>query len=167
MYSTPDLLLPASWYPHDMQAELLAAGIKTPVHARGLAQALGFDVPSGVQVVNVPAFGGSSLRHVYTATGGNPLAQYPRDKLCIVMTPTIPNFSYSKTVHGVPIRVRDLVDEQQRQGMEEEDLDQVVDAECGHLPPGFRGNAAAAMASATAIAASSWMASSSPDALAK
>jgi len=148
---TPDVLLPASWYPHEMQAELLAAGIKTLVSTDGLSAALGYNVPTKTPMAYVPAFGGTSLRNVYEATGGNPIANYPRQNMCIIVTPTIAKFSYSKTIHGVPLHIRDFIgdedeeDEDMKVKVSSEKLDTLVCVEPGHLPPGFRENAQNAM----------------------
>lgn len=135
--SIPDLLLPNSWFPHEMQAEMLAANIKTPVYTAGLADKLGYQIPS-YPIVCVPSFGGTTLRNVYTATGGNPLANYNNKNLCVVMTPTINKFSYSKTVHGVPMKVKDMIDEGDAEALGDDILEELVAAEQGHLPPGFR-----------------------------
>ena len=140
-----DVLLPASWYPHEMQAEMLAAGIKTPVFTNGLSAALGYDVPTDMPIAYVPAFGGTTLRNVYEATGGNPITSYARNNMCIIVTPTIDKFSYSKTIHGVPQRLRDFIDDEEAVNMSIEQLDSVIGVEPGHLPAGFRENAMDAM----------------------
>lgn len=136
----PDFLLPDSWYPHEMQSELLAAKIKTPVYTSGLSAFLDCDVPD-TDVVFVPAFGGSSLRHIYDATGGNPIASIPRDDMCVIITPTLAKFSYSKTVHGVPVRVRDMLSDEEANDFSDEELEEILAVEPGHLPSGFRENA--------------------------
>jgi hypothetical protein len=128
----PDVLMPSEWFSHEMQFEMLAAGIKTPVHTHGLSELFGYPLPN-TDYVYLAAFGDFTLRSVYEHTGGNPLAAYERSDLCIVITPTIDKFSYSKTVHGVPTFAKDLMDD--------DTLDDLVYVEPGHLPYGFRESA--------------------------
>lgn len=140
MFNAINFLLPDSYYPHDMQAEMLAANVRTPIFTKGLDKFLGYDVPSA-GMVYVASFGGKTLRHIYEATGGNPLASFNRDNLCLVITPTLSKFSYSKTVHGAPLKVRDMLTEEECSDMTDEELDDIIGVEPGHLPSGFRQNA--------------------------
>jgi hypothetical protein len=120
---------------------MLAAGVKVPVKTTGLADVLGYDMPSEYEYVYVANFGDTTLNRVYEATGGNPIAEYDREKLCIVMTPTVEGLSYFKAVYGVPLTVGDLLPDEHTRDMSQEDLDEVIAAEQGRLPVGFRYNA--------------------------
>jgi hypothetical protein len=129
----PDVLMPSEWFSHEMQFEMLAAGIKTLVHTHGLSELFGYPMPD-TDYVYLPAFGDFTLQSVYDHTGGNPLADYARSDLCIVITPTIDKFSYSKTIHGVPTFAKDLMGD-------DDTFDDLVYVEPGHLPYGFRESA--------------------------
>lgn len=132
----PDVMMPDSWYPHDMQSKLFAASIKMPVNNNeNLSKILGYTLPSKSKFVYLPSFGDFSLNHIYEATGGNPISQFDRSKLCIAITPTIEKFSYSKTVHGIPTHVREVVDDVS--GLDEDLLNEVLYIEPGYFPNEF------------------------------
>jgi len=128
----PDVFLPSEWFSEEMQFNMLAAGIKTPVYTRGLAELFGYTLPD-TDIVFVPAFGDFTLQSVYNESGGNPLAVYDRSELCIVITPTIDRFSYSKTIHGNPTFANELMDD--------DNYNDLVYVEPGQLPRGFRESA--------------------------
>lgn len=132
--SYPDVFLPSEWFSHEMQFQMMAAGLKTPVYTQGLSELFGYPLPDK-EIVYVPAFGDLTLKNVFAQTGGNPIAKLPRSELCIVITPTIDKFSYSKTIHGIPTFAKDLM------GDDDDTLDDLVYVEPGHLPHGFRESA--------------------------
>lgn len=122
-----EVMMPSAWYNHKMQFDMISAGIKTPVYnTKGLGDILGMPLPSS-QTVSLPAFGGISLREVYKASGGNPLAKYDSNEMCIIMSPTIEGFSYTKTIDGQPIFELNTYN--------------LIGAKTGYLPHTFRQNA--------------------------
>lgn len=134
-----DCALPANWYPHTVQSALMGAGIKMPVYKRNLEKVLRENDDSDVRLpgksdmVFVPHFGDRSIDIIYDADEdyGNPLALENRDNLCLLITPPIPGFDYSKFMHGIPILGDDVcADEEIR-----EDLCGVME---GYLPEFFR-----------------------------
>jgi hypothetical protein len=107
-----DCFLPASWYPHDVQAQLIGAGIKMPVFKKSTEKILAesdelsvedVKLPGKTNMVYVPHFGDEAIDHIYDAYEdlGNPLALEDRNKLCLLITPPIPGLDYNKFMHGI------------------------------------------------------------------
>jgi hypothetical protein len=121
-----DNLLPNHWYSHSVQAELLGAGIKVPVYEDSLAKAIGIDEGKYTKKIGYIAdFGDKSVDKIYDLDA-NPLAFEDPSKMCILITPPIPGFSYEKFMYGIEITNRNG------------ELVNVVD---GYLPTSFRMNA--------------------------
>lgn len=96
--STAAVLLPEEWCDPAVQAEMIRCGLVAPVFPGGVAREVpGFQADHAV----VPFLGDGYNARMWQLTDGNPLATLPRDRLCIVITPLIPEFSYDQTFHGV------------------------------------------------------------------
>jgi hypothetical protein len=92
------VLLPEEWCDPVVQARMIQCGLVAPVFASGVARVLpGFQAQAAV----VPFLGDGYNARMWQRTDGNPLAELPRDRLCIVITGVIPEFSYDQTFHGV------------------------------------------------------------------
>lgn len=96
----PCALLPHEWCDHRVQAQLLACGLSTAVYSKGLDEVVDGFSPGGSTHAIVPFWGDKFINRVWQATG-NPMADLPREHLCIAMSPVIPGFTYDWTFYGV------------------------------------------------------------------
>lgn len=135
----PCVMMPGTWYTHEMQDAMFKAGIQTPVYTKGLSDLFGYTLPN-TEMVYLPSFGEQSLQHVYRSTGGNPIANYPRSELCIVITPTIDRFSYNRTIHGNATTLKEYMDDD----CFHENANDIICVEEGHMPENFSSSAAMA-----------------------
>lgn len=107
-----DVMMPDEWFPHETQFELLAAGLKAPVNVNGLSTILpGFpeeQLAGRCATVSMPFIADDAIKHVWRATGGNPLAREPRDKMCLLITPVVPGVSYDNVFYGRPAYKKEL-----------------------------------------------------------
>ena len=87
-----DVLMPDEWHPHDIQHQLIKAGIKYPIKYH-----LGRNC-------YMPAFGDLSMRYMIQETGGNALSGEDRSKICLVITHPVHGFNYEKAMFGYPMR---------------------------------------------------------------
>lgn len=138
-----ECVLPEQWYSHEVQNELLAAGIKMPVYKEDLAKVMadldGMDpeairLPGSSDIVYVPHFGDKSLEIIHDTKRGNPLAEFDQSKMCILITPPIIGLDYAKFKHGIPVLGDDICDDP-------EIAEELVTVVNGYLPYSFRESA--------------------------
>lgn len=111
-----DVLFPPSVYPQHKQGLLMSANIKYPVRGPRAHAALGYPAPFRAPLVYVPHFGDDGLDAVFRETGGDPLADEDRDKLCLVTTAPIPGvrdevFRYGRVLRDGQCHEEALEDE--------------------------------------------------------
>jgi hypothetical protein len=93
-----DVLMSNEWYPHDVQVQMIKAGVKYPIK-----------YTLGKQCY-IPAFGDMSMRTMIQETGGNALFGEDRTKLCLVVTRPVQGFNYEKAMFGSKAKNGDFVE---------------------------------------------------------
>jgi hypothetical protein len=96
-----DVMFDNDWHPHATQYQLLKTGLKAPVYSKGLSTLIpGFPENHKDEIVYVPFLGDNSIKQAWQASGGNPLANEDREKLCLLISPVIIGFNYDDVFYG-------------------------------------------------------------------
>lgn len=120
-----NLMFPSNWHDEGLQFRLIKAGITAPINTSGL-QNLYPGLPDK-QHVYVPFIADDSIKILWGMTGGNPISDIDRNKLCLVVTPTIRGFKYDEVFYGVPMPYSEEMTQKQLPSYFETNVMQVRD----------------------------------------
>lgn len=131
-------------YATDFQVPVALAGLTMPVYVKSLRAGL-YVLPSFLKdedIVRMPGLGDKSLDNLYDEEPemGNPLSYVPKKELCLVITPPIWGFKYDQVLHGVAVKVKDMIDDGDDAEMVREHGDEAIAARRGCMPDDFVGN---------------------------
>jgi hypothetical protein len=114
-----NIMFPSEWHHSSLQYRLSRVGIVAPINSSGLQ-----DMYPGLplnKTVYVPFIADDSIKLFWEKTGGNPLADVDKNKLCIIVSPIVHGIRYNEVFYG-------CLDEGEDQ------------AHCRPLPPYFEEN---------------------------